>query len=417
MALLKVGEWPTDEFRQEYDGYEFLLLPETERKPPAIALELGSDTALDTDKAIAAIRRFLSAYAWVTGHPIKDDFAIGAARPGGVGKTEGPVRTAKLWFRLDYLPSTQDSKTRLCLALYREALGVNNDAYRLLGFFKIVNALHKGNAAQKKWINLILPKLTDHQVREHLKELAKTENDLGKYLYESGRCAVAHAYSVRPVDPDNPADTRRLNSDLPVIQAIAEYLIEHELGIKSADTVRREHLYHLAGFRELLGADLVARLKRKEKVKVAELPVFPDFSVTVRNRLPYLRLTELSVESIEIEEGCVALNCRSKCGFFLMRLLLSFPDEGLDFDVQHGMAVVDDGSAHASLVAVDHHRLTSDLFLNGVLELVRNDTREALARSDPIVPVNMRYDGVAHERGQQRLQREYLERIATDARE
>ena len=50
-------------------------------------------------------------------------------------------------------------------------------------------------------------------------------------LYESGRCAVAHAFADPLVDPDDLADLRRLSADLDVVRALAEYLIEHELHV------------------------------------------------------------------------------------------------------------------------------------------------------------------------------------------
>jgi hypothetical protein len=51
------------------------------------------------------------------------------------------------------------------------------------------------------------------------------------------------------VDPDDPQDTERLARDLPLMKAVAEYAIEHELGVRSMRTIWREHLYELAGFR------------------------------------------------------------------------------------------------------------------------------------------------------------------------
>ena len=83
VAIREVTVWPEVEYFQEYDGFEFILLPETTRTPPAIAIELVPP--LDLRKARAALRRFLSAYAWAEGHEIDDDFGVGSGYPGGVG--------------------------------------------------------------------------------------------------------------------------------------------------------------------------------------------------------------------------------------------------------------------------------------------------------------------------------------------
>jgi hypothetical protein len=64
----------------------------------------------------------------------------------------------------------------------------------------------------------------------------KGVTDIGAHLYESGRCAIAHASRTRIVDPDDPADTRRLQSELPIMMALAQKAIEEELGIETSQT-------------------------------------------------------------------------------------------------------------------------------------------------------------------------------------
>ena len=111
MAVRDVANWPDLEYFQDYDGFEFLLLPESTKTPPVVSIELIA--GLDLQKARASIRRFLSAYSWVERHSADDHFGIGAGFPGGVGKVEGPVLTRGTHFQLDYLPSTTDPKARL----------------------------------------------------------------------------------------------------------------------------------------------------------------------------------------------------------------------------------------------------------------------------------------------------------------
>jgi hypothetical protein len=126
--------------------------------------------------------------------------------------------------------------------------------------------------------------LTDFQALERLQALKADQTDIGRYLYVSGRCAVAHAFNEPLVNPEDPEDTVRLSRDLPLIRAFAEHLIEHELGVKSKHTVWREHLYELDGFRSLLGNALLQRLKAKEPIQVGEVPQFPPLSVRLRDQ-------------------------------------------------------------------------------------------------------------------------------------
>lgn len=138
---------------------------------------------------------------------------------------------------IDYLPESNDPNALLALALYREALNVNSVPYKFLGFYKILNIGKKG-PAQIDWINQTIDHLLDSEASSRIITLKTNEPDVGKYLYASGRCSVAHAYDEhQSVNPDDPIELKRLSEDLPVIKALAEYFIEHELGIKSQKTV------------------------------------------------------------------------------------------------------------------------------------------------------------------------------------
>jgi hypothetical protein len=408
-----VSTWPAAEYVQRYDGFEFLLLPETETTPTAIAIEVLSP--LDYDSARAAIRRFLSAFAWVHGCSADDDFGIGSAFPGGVGKDKGPVRCSNPSFHIEYLPSTTDPKTKLCLALYREAFGLSNYAYRFLGFFKIINVLFAGGREQKAWINAALPKLTGRDAMERITELRKTQADLGHYLFESGRCAVAHAYAEPIVDPDDPADTQRLFSDLPIVKALAEHLIEVDLGIKSSDTVRREHLYELRGFRDLFGAETNRKLKAKENVDLEALPMLPDLTFQVRHHAPYSAFQRMAGKVVGTKDGIVGVLYTAPSGRVRAYVELDFPEERLRFDPKQSIETSDDGSADAMNDALDAHRLFRDVILNGVVEVWIEDSDQPFAQAQPYIPVNMRYDGAAWRASHEAMSRELLVRSGSPA--
>ncbi|HEY0968967.1 MAG TPA: methylamine utilization protein MauJ [Opitutaceae bacterium] len=413
VAVRDVVRWPDLHYFHDYDGYEFILLPETTTTPPAIALELT--TGLDLRKARAAIRRFLSAYAWVERHSADDHFGIGAGFPGGVGKEEGPVRTRGENFRLDYLPSTQDPKARLCLALYREALGLRNEAYRFLAFFKIINVLHEKGAKQVAWINAAIPKLTDRIAMQALAALTPTQPNLGKYLYESGRCAVAHAFAQPVADPDDPADTERLSTELPIVRALAEHLMEHELGIKSEDTVHREHLYELAGFRAHLGPELVARLKAKTHVEASELPPWPLLSTHVRDNLPRSSFLGMTALTTSVVDGVVTVECTANPPPAKLRLMLDFPEERLVIDPLADFESEDDGSAQAMVAAMDVHWYWRLIFCNRIAEIWPESGAEAWGRTAPYVPRNMRFHGDEWLKSHRAMFLEYLRRVANEA--
>jgi hypothetical protein len=129
-----------------------------------------------------------------------------------------------------------DSKERLALALCREAISIDHAPLEFLGYFKIVNIRHATMANQRDWINSVEPSLAGDGVQSRVAELKAAGENIGEYLYVSGRCAVAHAFSDPIVDPDDPAHVMRLRKDLPIARALAEYLLDHDFKI-----ARRKH--------------------------------------------------------------------------------------------------------------------------------------------------------------------------------
>jgi hypothetical protein len=81
-------------------------------------------------------------------------------------------------------------------------------------------------------IRAALPTLKDDLAVSRLRVLGKSKPDVARYLYESGRCAIAHAYADPIVDPDDVAELHRLSEDVHIVKEIAEQLMERDLGIR-----------------------------------------------------------------------------------------------------------------------------------------------------------------------------------------
>ena len=223
-------EWPAEETSVSFMGRTLILRPPDGDSAPDVRLQYEHPQS--EREAFDTICRFLTALSWWYRRPARAKLRIGCTAPmrGGKGGFGPPLRSN---FQLP--PSIQapsDSKARIALALYREATSVENTPYEFLGYFKIINVCYPTGRDQIRWINNTIPHLTDRRANERVSELATSENDVGDYLYHSGRCAVAHASTTPVVDPDNPDDILQLSADMPVARALAEYLIEHELGMK-----------------------------------------------------------------------------------------------------------------------------------------------------------------------------------------
>ncbi len=220
--------WPTEETSIDFMGHQLFLRPPTSDQAADVRIQYKHPS--DEYQAFETVLRFLSTLSWSRRSPARARLRIACTYPmrGGKGNND-PCLCAG--FSPSNLQLPTDPKACLAIALYREARSIRNTPYEFLGYFKIINICYRTGQEQTKWINETIPLLTDDKAKQRIKQLKSQEEDISAYLYQSGRCAVAHA-SVDPVvDPDNPNDFLRLSADMPVARALAEYLMENELGL------------------------------------------------------------------------------------------------------------------------------------------------------------------------------------------
>ena len=218
---------PDSQIEVRFGTTRIILMPQTGKKSASIHFETDSNDDLDE---MTMANRFLSIVSWAYKESLQNDYGwSGNPMPCAVSQTS-LARSINRHFLIRWNP-LDDPKQRLAVALYREAMSVNSIPYKVLGFFKIINILYKNGPDQKAWIRATLPSLTESHLQKRLQALSNAEPDVAAYLFESGRCAVAHAYSDPLIDPDDLRHLRRLSADLDVVQALAEHLIKHELNV------------------------------------------------------------------------------------------------------------------------------------------------------------------------------------------
>jgi len=219
--------WPDTQIEVSFGTTRFILIPQTNTNSASIHLETHSNDDVDE---MTTVNRFLSVISWAYKESLQNDYGwSGNSVPCAVPEKR-LARSINRDFLIRWNPLL-DPKQQLAVALYREAMSVISIPYKFLGFFKILNVLYKRGPAQKDWIKVTLPRLTEGYVKDRLLTLSNTESDVAAYLYESGRCAVAHAFSDPLIDPDDLTHLYRLSADLDVVQALAEYLIKYELEV------------------------------------------------------------------------------------------------------------------------------------------------------------------------------------------
>jgi hypothetical protein len=313
-------------------------------------------------------------------------------------------------FHISYLPEPSNKDQNLALALFHEGTGLLyvHTAYSFLSFYKIINLVCGGGNEQKAWINKQIPTIKHHRVSGRLSELLKSGEDIGNYLYQSGRCAIAHAGDERNpvVHPHNPDDERRLRADMPLIITLAEIAIE-QIGLQTSDTVYREHRYELSGFEELLPADFVGLLKAGKTPPDGGIE-FPDsISLRLWGHPRYSPLEGMKPVEVRGENGVLAIRCKSKVEAVHADVVLDFPNYRLTAQVG-GPGVVDDGSAECVEDSMEIERFYFEWNGNGCLEVWAND--KCLGRCDAFIPTNMFLDFDAYEKGVAKMKAEAARR-------
>ncbi len=231
--------WPTEDFNLVFENIEILLKPAKRDTEQSAHVDLER---YPEKEAITAINRFLSILSWCDHTPMR----IWWER-GGFSGSFKPIpifrdNTRSVGSCICNYPFfrkvEQNQKAVLALALYREALMAISVPFEYLGYFKILNIKWRdkyidGNNELIEGIRSTIPLLKETTVIERIGKLSSTETNVPKYLYEYGRCAIAHAYSTPLVDPDDWSDNLRLANELPIIRALAEYVI-NEMGVSDS---------------------------------------------------------------------------------------------------------------------------------------------------------------------------------------
>jgi hypothetical protein len=390
--------WPAKLVKVTFRGRTLFLLPPTttplpngapmpsNETYPAIAVSLSPGETFDDGMLI--ISHYLSSLGWVERRGARVEHWSGGnlPRPMG-GRPRHPTYTQE--FYRPYLPDTMEQRARWALAFYREGLSLNHVAYQCLSFFKVLNIFLPTGSKQKEWINAHIADVSDGDAAERISSIRKQQADVGDYLYSSGRCAIAHAGEAPTADPENPTDIRRLGEDLPLVQALAEVAIEKEFGIKSASTVYREHLYELEGFREVLRAPRIERIKTLAAIGPGDWPVLPRLSLRLVFHDPYEPVERMNARILKIDKGIVWVRCTSENGLTQLVLKLNFAEERFQADIVSDLDTADDGSANSAQAAAKVGQFKLDYFTNGILEVWDADANRLLGRRDAFIPVDV----------------------------
>lgn len=230
--------WPEMQKEVRFGNNTFTLMPLTKEHSASVHIQLNGE--INEVEGLTLINRFLSALGWKCDEPAINHY----------GWSGNPIAVPVPIYRIPYAYSPSqyfpdevheivDKKAKLAIALYREARSLSSVPFQFLSYFKILNIFWKdkyenGKNTLVEGLRTSLLELTDDGCIRRLKEIEVKEGDAADYLYKSGRCAVAHAFSDPIVDPDDVADLHRLSEDLWLMRILTAHLIESKLGIEQS---------------------------------------------------------------------------------------------------------------------------------------------------------------------------------------
>ncbi|WP_162634343.1 methylamine utilization protein MauJ [Ralstonia sp. GX3-BWBA] len=230
--------WPKDDVWVEYDGVEYLLHGARQQGEHHIAPCISTPADRDhVDEALSRLYRFTSVlgfykqgYVDVTGQC----WGTGMIRYSNPRDTftttlQGGERT----FNCNHMPVIEDDQVRQALAFLREGRRLErvHEPYSFLSFFKVIESQFQPKD-RVAWVEQNLALITDEQAVTRINALRGQGIDVNQHLFASGRCAVAHAsVGGNIVDPDIPADRKRIAADLDIIAALANRYIKFDAGV------------------------------------------------------------------------------------------------------------------------------------------------------------------------------------------
>jgi hypothetical protein len=286
--------WPVTSQKMRWRGVDIWIMPIMKGYYPAVALMVPPGRSRAECEEL--VMRFLSMLSWVESRGIMVEggglSGGNLLRPMGRDKERGFSICEE--FDLSYFPEVTDEKALLALGLMREGRGLNHVGYAFLSFYRVLEVAFSTDKQRITWISAALGNLAGHGVKEALNGItAQGITDIGRHLFESGRCAMAHANRKPIVDPDKPADARRLGSELPIVRALAIRAIEEVFGIETRNTNLDKHLYELDGFKKILGLGIVEHMQKGTEPDGQPMLDIPDISVRIRRKEHYAPLDAL----------------------------------------------------------------------------------------------------------------------------
>jgi hypothetical protein len=324
--------WPEDDVLVVYDGVEYLFRGVREGEEPASPCLSTPCPRENVDEALSRILRFASVLGWFKRGFVDIAGFVWSGTPVRYGSLRDVFTTTlqggRRGFHCNHMPIIEDDQTRKALAFMREGRSLSrvHGAYAFLSFFKLLESQFRPKE-RVAWIKQNLDELEGAAARR-VAELVAQGIDVSDHLYASGRCAVAHAgIDGEIVDPDIPADRRRIRDDLDIIAALAHRYLASDAGVPD-EMFLYDSRDRLTPWHVLLSPEGLARLQAGEDSETpVDLGRIDGAALTVRfwGEEPPPEFIGMTMLGVGSSPGCVKLRANNQRGtiflFFQMDVL------------------------------------------------------------------------------------------------
>ncbi len=241
----------------EYKGTCFKLIQNNTKKWCDVLLTIVPDYKKAINDAYVVASEFLSALSWendsrvrlrhLGGHAGQHNFQLKKAKCTCFDFPEIPFYPYKIGFDICMIPEIETKEQKTALILFREALSANNKYLSFLFYWQV---LEIGRTSKKaiNWVNNVYKKEEYYNrllvSKETVNHLLLSEKNLGEYLYDDCRNAIAHI-ERKPgrvkLKLDTFEDDRRIAISMDVVKKFARFYIEEELKLnKKLNLVRKK---------------------------------------------------------------------------------------------------------------------------------------------------------------------------------
>lgn len=388
--------WPQEDVRVVYDGDDYFLRGIRERgshmSAPAITMRCNGES---TNAVLAKIYRFASILGWfkrgyvdVGGYVTSSHAILYSEQTSGASLLAGGPHG----FDCNYLPLIRDESTRRALAFWREGARLRNThiGYAFLSFFKVIESQFSKSADRVSWIASAIPKL-DGDAAKRVLELSTHVADVGKHIYESGRCAIAHAqFADGRGDPDVPEDRVRLRSDLVIVEALARNYISEVLHVPDEMSVYRSR-NRLEPLSRYISAEVLDKLKVKQYVSRMSVGLnWLKVGVAHWPHTPVPELSKLELRVFAVREGVVFVRATNLSGNISLEFALDVPTGRAHIDVENSTyRQPRAGESPDDAIAIVN--LRKQIIGNGRMELLLPDGGRV--DFEVVIPVNVDIGG------------------------